>query len=306
MKGKNLTGLRLGKLTVVAPTEERVRNAIVWRCRCDCGKEILVESRRLKPDAIYSCGCENPPREIGKDLTGMRFGKLTVLGKSGEKAKDGNPLWLCRCDCGNRIETTKRRLMTGNTSSCGCGKKPQLKAWVGKRFGMLTVLSYARKENGVHIWHCKYDCGNFVDVRQSNLQNGWTTSCGCRRNPVKNLHYVDGTCVENIRSESLYRTNTSGIRGVYYSKQRKKWIAQIMFQRKCYNLGGYDTLEDAAQVRKMAEDKIFGDFLEWYGQEHGQKEEYSEKKNQEDAYVKEGATDSDLRRKVSAPNRSIE
>lgn len=268
MKGKDLTGMRIGKLTVISPTEERIRNAVVWCCRCDCGKEILVESRRLKPGVIYSCGCEKPVKEIGKDLAGMHFGKLTVLKKSGNKAKDGNSLWLCRCDCGNTIETTKRRLITGNTTSCGCGRKPPLKGWVGKRFGMLTVISYARKEKGFHVWHCQCDCGNFIDVRQSNLQNGTTTSCGCRRNPSKNMHYVDGTCVEKLRTNVMYSSNTSGVRGVYYSRPRGKWVAQIMFKKKCYYLGGYDTLETATKVRKIAEEKIFGDFLKWYETEY--------------------------------------
>lgn len=104
MKYKDLTGLRIGKITVIEPTEQRIRNAVVWKCRCDCGNEILVESRRLKPGAIYSCGCEKSPYEGVKDLTGRTFGKLTVLGKSGNKAKDGNPLWLCRCDCGNTVD----------------------------------------------------------------------------------------------------------------------------------------------------------------------------------------------------------
>ena len=55
MKYKDLTGLRLGKLTVLEPTEERSRGAVVWKCRCDCGNVITVESRRLKPGAVYSC-----------------------------------------------------------------------------------------------------------------------------------------------------------------------------------------------------------------------------------------------------------
>lgn len=268
MKYRNLTGLRIGKLTVLEPTEERVRSAVVWKCRCDCGNEIFVESRRLKPGVVYSCGCEKTPDEIGKDLTGLRFGKLTVLKKSENKAKDGNPLWLCRCDCGTITETTKRRLVTGSTRSCGCGRKPPLKDWIGKRFGMLTVLSYARKENGFHIWHCRCDCGNEVDVRQSNLQSGWSASCGCARSPKKKLHYAEGTCVEMLCSDTVYKTNTSGVRGVYYSSKRNKWVAQIMFKRKCYYLGGYDRLEDAANVRAVAEEKIFGDFLKWYEEEY--------------------------------------
>ena len=271
MKYKDLAGLRIGKLTVMEPTEQRVRNAVVWKCRCDCGNEILVESRRLKPGVIYSCGCEKAPDPAGRDLTGLRFGKLTVLGKSGKKARDGNPYWLCRCECGNTIETTKRRLVTGSTSSCGCGRKPPLKDWVGKRFGMLTVLSYARKENGFHIWHCRCDCGNTVDVRQSNLQNGWTTSCGCRRDPKKNMHYAEGTCLELLQPDVMYKSNTSGVKGVYYNKKRNKWIAQIMFQQKCYYLGGYDRIEEAAAARAAAEEKIFGDFLKWYEETHQKK-----------------------------------
>lgn len=199
-----------------------------------------------------------------KDLTGLRIGKLTVLRKSEHKAKDGNPLWLCRCDCGNTTETTKRRLITGGIRSCGCGRKPHLKDFVGKRFGQLTVLSYARKENGFHIWHCRCDCGKETDVRQSNLQNGTTTSCGCRRSPRKRLHYTEGTCLEMLQTDTMYKSNTSGVRGVYYNKKRAKWIAQIMFKKKCYYLGGYDCLQDAADARARAEEKIFGDFVNWY------------------------------------------
>lgn len=264
MKYKDLTGQRFGKLTVLEPTEQRIRSAVVWRCRCDCGNEILVESRRLKSGVIYSCGCEKAPYADVKDLTGLRFGRLTVTGRSGNRAKDGNPLWLCQCDCGGSIETTKRRLITGSVRSCGCGRKPPLKDWIGKKFGKLTVLSYVRKEKGAHIWHCRCDCGKEIDVRQNNLQNGWTKSCGCLRNPAENFHYTEGTCVELLRPDLMYKNNTSGVKGVYYNKKRGKWIAQIMFQQKCYYLGGFERIEDAAAARAEAEKNLFGNFLEWY------------------------------------------
>ena len=267
MKYRDLSGMRIGKLTVIEPTEERIRNAVVWKCKCDCGNEVYIESRRLKPGVVYSCGCEKSPDIIQKNLAGLHFGKLTVLRKSGNKAKDGNPLWLCQCECGNVIETTRAHLIRGNTRSCGCGKQPPLKDWVGKRFGSLTVLSYARKEKGFHVWHCRCDCGKEVDVRQSNLQSGTTKSCGCRRVPQKGMHYTAGTCLEMLRSDMMYKTNTSGVKGVYYSKKRDKWIAQIMFKQKCYYLGGYERIEDAAEARKEAEKRIFGDFLIWYQNE---------------------------------------
>ena len=272
MRGKDLTGLRFGKLTVLEPTEQRIRSAVVWKCRCDCGREVLVESRQLNDGAAYSCGCEENPLKGMKDLTGLCFGKLLVRGRSGNKAKDGNPLWLCKCGCGKQIETTKRRLITGGVRSCGCGKSPLLKDWVGKRFGSLTVLSYARKEDGIHFWHCRCDCGKELDVRQSNLQNGWTKSCGCLRDPQKNLHYAEGTCLEMLQTDVMYKSNTSGVRGVYYNRKRRKWIVQIVFRQKCYYLGGYERIEDAAEARSEAEDRLFGDFSRWYEATYGKQE----------------------------------
>lgn len=52
------------------------------------------------------------------DLTGQRFGKLTVLSFAGMKHRGA--LWLCICDCGNEKTATAVNLKTGNTSSCGC------------------------------------------------------------------------------------------------------------------------------------------------------------------------------------------
>ena len=89
MRYKDLTGIRIGKLTVIEPTEERVRNAVVWKCRCDCGRELLVESRKLKPGIMESCGCTKAPYEGVTDLTGYQFGKLTVIGNPGIKQKMG-------------------------------------------------------------------------------------------------------------------------------------------------------------------------------------------------------------------------
>ena len=84
----------------------------------------------------------------------------------------------------------------------------------------------------------------------------------------KNLHYEGGTCVEMLNPDLMYKSNTSGVRGVYYSKKRNKWIAQIMFKQKCYYLGGYDKKDEAAEARAEAEEKIFGNFIQWYCESH--------------------------------------
>lgn len=52
------------------------------------------------------------------DLTGQRFGRLTVESRIGTKNKSS--LWLCRCDCGAMTQVPSNSLRTGNTKSCGC------------------------------------------------------------------------------------------------------------------------------------------------------------------------------------------
>lgn len=62
----------------------------------------------------------------------------------------------------------------------------------------------------------------------------------------------------------MLRNNTSGVRGVSWDKNRRKWAATIVFKGKTYHLGRYNNIEDAAAVRKEAENALFGDFLKWF------------------------------------------
>lgn len=54
-----------------------------------------------------------------KDLTGERFGRLTVLEPT-SKRHHRCVIWLCRCDCGKLIEVNGAYLRNRETSSCGC------------------------------------------------------------------------------------------------------------------------------------------------------------------------------------------
>jgi hypothetical protein len=54
-----------------------------------------------------------------KDLTGLRFGRLTVLGDSGIR-KGRKVAWLCKCDCGGITQVRGIQLTSGKTKSCGC------------------------------------------------------------------------------------------------------------------------------------------------------------------------------------------
>lgn len=54
-----------------------------------------------------------------KDMTGLRFGKLTVIEKAGN-TKRGGAIWKCKCDCGNEKIVRGADLRSRHTQSCGC------------------------------------------------------------------------------------------------------------------------------------------------------------------------------------------
>ncbi|MGJ0738945.1 hypothetical protein [Enterococcus casseliflavus] len=54
-----------------------------------------------------------------KDLTGRRFGRLTVIEDSGARSHQG-VFWLCRCDCGSNSKVSTNNLKGGRVESCGC------------------------------------------------------------------------------------------------------------------------------------------------------------------------------------------
>lgn len=57
------------------------------------------------------------------DLTGKKFGKLTVLAISDERGKRNQVKWICKCDCGKKHVVTGESLRNGKSKSCGCLKK---------------------------------------------------------------------------------------------------------------------------------------------------------------------------------------
>ena len=60
------------------------------------------------------------------DLVGEKFNRLTVTG-SIDKEKGKAQKYICKCDCGNIIETpTKYKLKSGHTKSCGCLKREKV------------------------------------------------------------------------------------------------------------------------------------------------------------------------------------
>ena len=121
----DLVGQKFGKLTAIKRVEDYIspkgQHKAQWLCKCDCGNEKVVAGDRLKSGRVKSCGCLN--NVMFEDLTGKRFGKLTVIKRAGNYIRPNGkkvPRWLCRCDCGKETEVLARNLKSGCTKSCGC------------------------------------------------------------------------------------------------------------------------------------------------------------------------------------------
>ncbi len=121
-----------------------------------------------------------------QDLTGKRFGRLTVMGRAKRKDRRGTAYWLCRCDCGRRRAVRGQNLRSGRTQSCGCRRKlmPRTRydCLLKKRFGMLEVRALLGNGTQRDLWLCVCGCsGRRVFVRGDHLLSGQTRSCGCLR-----------------------------------------------------------------------------------------------------------------------------
>ena len=58
-KPANLARRRFGRLVAMEPLPERVGggHSILWRCRCDCGREVKAPANQLLSGKYKSCGC---------------------------------------------------------------------------------------------------------------------------------------------------------------------------------------------------------------------------------------------------------
>ena len=115
----DLTGQQFGRLTVLGVSEKRLSGELSWDCLCDCGNSIAVRGSSLRSGRTRSCGCLKSNREATLDLTGQRFGKLTVLRRSPENVNN-HSAWVCKCDCGRETVVQGTLLRNGHTRSCGC------------------------------------------------------------------------------------------------------------------------------------------------------------------------------------------
>lgn len=157
-------------------------------CKCDCGNVVDVAVEHLKRGK-RSCGCSTAEQKSvssRKDLTGMTFGRLTVL----EMDWSGRPTKAkCRCSCGNIVDAIAAQLPYGRTQSCGCLQRERAscvntKEWkdIVSNYGVRFLSRNKQNDLGQWLWNCECgECGSIFVALPAKVMNGHIASCGCSK-----------------------------------------------------------------------------------------------------------------------------
>ena len=184
-KALNLVGKRFGNLVVLNKCDHKSNSGkVLWLCKCDCGGTIETATGNLTKGVTTHCKeCILKKKSTKYDyIIGNKYGSLTVLEYVG-KSK-----FRCKCDCGNETIADGESLLNGRRKSCGkCKPEEERKELIGKRFGKLTVTSFAYSKDNRLYWNCVCDCGNTCVASGQRLRNGKTDDCGNHNTNIKDL-----------------------------------------------------------------------------------------------------------------------
>lgn len=222
----DITGARYGKLVVISKTNTRRKSrAILWKCICECGGEILASSFELKTKHITSCGC------VRWAALGVRVTKHGACVNS--KLSTIYKMWmgiLSRC-------TWKGNVSYKNYGGRGIKVHPPWKeSYVTFETYILENIGHPKKGQSLD----RIDSDK--NYEPENLR--WATHQQQNYNKPKWRNCI----------------TTSKFKGVSYCASRKKWKAQIGHNRKTYQLGRYVNEEDAARAYNKAALELHGEF----------------------------------------------
>ena len=201
--------------------------------------------------------------------------------------------WLCECNCEQHTLLTAvgSKIKNGYKLSCGCYTKERILD-VNKKYNVFSeklcdshgeyYIGYTSNTNNEfyidaedyenvknYCWSETYNKGfrrlvSTINGKSTLLHQflGFKGYDHIDRNELNNRKYNLRPCTqkENCRNSSKRKDNTSGITGVYWRKDREKWVANIICDNKYYGLGCFLSKEDAIKARLQAEVKYFGEF----------------------------------------------
>lgn len=117
-------GHRIERLVLIEPAPIASYEYPRWRCRCDCGAEVILTESKLRKSYTRSCDrleCRLATKKKASravDRSGERFGFLVALRMVDHPAYA--VAWECRCDCGNIVAVSSDKLRKRRACSRSC------------------------------------------------------------------------------------------------------------------------------------------------------------------------------------------
>lgn len=190
-----------------------------------------------------------------KDLTGQKFGRLTVIERAPNKGKQ--TMWKCCCSCPNHTEcvVSAGKLTTGNTNSCGCLRVEELvkRSYKHGHYGSRIYNIWKNMKDRCYNPNSKsyHDygerriivCPEWLDKEKGfmNFYN-WSVANGYKNNLTieridPNGNYECGNCTWKTRKEQ--NNNRRNSRFVTYNGKTKtigQWAEEYSINHgKLYN-----------------------------------------------------------------------
>lgn len=225
-------GVPDSRLTVIERAEDYItptgKHYIQWLCECSCVEknQIVVQSKHLRYGHTKSCGClsEEHMKELG--LNSRKHNPCDLSGEYGiGYTSKGEEFYFDKEDVAIVDRYTWCIDSIGRVCSSDNGHTVYLSR---------LVMNAPDGMDVDHIFH------NRRDNRKSKLR-----VC---------LH------IDNCKNNPVRSNNTSGYTGVWYSKNRNKWAAEIKVNKKKKHLGYFNNKEDAYIAYEDAKNKYFGEF----------------------------------------------
>ena len=212
------------------------------------------------------------------DIIGGKFGRLTVLDFAGFSESKGEinrrSCYRCQCECGNSVIVKRKVLLAGRCSRCGnCAKL--VHEGQHYRYYDSNGDSFVFDESDLdivnnHTWHIDdygYPCTR-IDNKNHRLtrmllsptENEYVDHINGNPRDNRRTNLRIAQCVDNQRNMRIPKHNTSGYKGVTFSKEKNRYKAQISINDKTKHIGYFDNPEDAAQAYDTAARFLYGEF----------------------------------------------
>lgn len=169
------------------------------------------------------------------DLTGQRFGRLTVIKRSDEIATNKSAKWHCICDCGNECIKSSSSLRRFEKSSCGCWKA-EITSKLFKKYDIKNKKLYevwqGMRSRCNYKWNSDYHNygGRGIKIstewRDYNVFQKWAIEHG----------YIQGLTIERIDVDGNYcKENCCWIENKLQAQNTRK-VRRFIYKDKVYTI----------------------------------------------------------------------